>query len=241
MNPQYAGANPAGDATRNLDGLVTSRISAGSDPAVSMSHMSRHICLCYQWPLYGPGNSTRHECDTEYAMDKPVVLDGLDPAQGLALLREDTPEDTPEQRRRRLFWRFMFEQQLAWIAGDTLAITKCLLTCRIHHEPLPRWLADATIALICNRMPAAEQQQQSDFAMHKIRWEAVRELHERHMTLEECRPVAADMLAGTEAAGAGDTIRDSYRLIERAGGERATLDSYRAAVRRRDRSTRTRG
>jgi hypothetical protein len=171
----------------------------------------------------------------EFTMDKPVVLDGLDPAQGLALLREDRPEDTPEQRRRRLFWRFMFEQQISWMAGDTLAISKCLLTCRIHHEPLPRWLADATIALICNRMPAAEQRQQSDFAIHKMRWKAVRESRAQHMTWERCWPSASDMLDGTEAGGSEETIRKSYELIQNSGGDGATLESYRSAVQRRDR------
>jgi hypothetical protein len=67
------------------------------------------------------------------------------------------------------------------------------------------------------------------------RWRAVMELRAQGMTLERCWPSASAVMDGTEAAGAVDTIRDSFRIIERAGGERATLESYRSAVRRRPR------
>jgi hypothetical protein len=109
-----------------------------------------------------------------------------------------------------------------------------------------RWIArtlarahvgiDAFSALIERATPASERRRQRDFKTHMNRWRAVVELYEQDATLEKCWSAASARLANTEAAGAEDTIRDSYRLIERAGGARATLDSYRAAVRRRDRN-----
>jgi hypothetical protein len=176
-------------------------------------------------------------------MDKPTELDKMDPAAGLALL-SDRPGETSEQRRKRLFWKFMFAQRLAWLAGDTLAIARAVAACSRLHEPPPRWLEDAINTHIDRRMSAAEKRQQRDLASHLMRWEAVllarggrpwdARNNEGGMPWDDCWPAASDMLAGTEAESSAETVRGSYKLIQKAGGEHTTLETYRRALRRAD-------
>jgi hypothetical protein len=107
------------------------------------------------------------------------------------------------------------------------------------HIPA-RWIAEASdgIDVLLKRLehgtPAGQRRQQREFKTHLKRWHAVKECRARRMTFEECWSVASAMLVGTDAAGGADAIRASYKLIERAGREGATLASYLAA-RRRDR------
>jgi hypothetical protein len=227
-----------------------SSISAGPAPAFSMSRMSRHVHFCSQWPYYGCGSSTRHGCNMD---DTLTDFDKIDPAVGYELLAKppDHGQETLEQKRKRVFWRLMFGCQLAWEAGDSLAIARAVRVCRIFHELLPRWLTRATMELVDCRMSPAERREQSALVIHTMRWRAVTglrdpkrwpydrgELSQRRkkllvgapkLTWEKCWSGAAEILDGTEACGSAATIRASYMLIKHAGGERTTLESYRAA------------
>jgi hypothetical protein len=179
-------------------------------------------------------------------MDKPTDLNEIDPAVGYALLSAPPQggQETPKQNRKRLFWRFMFEQQLAWRTGDTLAIGRAIVTCRLLDEPPPNWLADAIVELVDRRMLPAERRQQTDLAVHMMRWQAVMGLRDpkrwrrtyhhgkpsacdqrretllarnaRGMSWEKCWWGAAEILDGTEAGGSCETIRTSYKLIKSA-------------------------
>jgi hypothetical protein len=85
--------------------------------------------------------------------------------------------------------------------------------------------------LVDRRMSAAERRQQGDVMIHKIRWRAVTELHSQHMPWAKCWSAAAEILDDTEAGGSAETIRASYKLIQRAGGEQTTFKSYQHARR----------
>jgi hypothetical protein len=194
-------------------------------------------------------------------MTKPVELNRMDPATGYARL-SNPPRDrqeTPEEQRTRLFWLFMFGQQLAWQAGDTLAIARAIATCRILHRPPPLWLANAIVAFVDIRMPAAERKQQDALWIHMLRWKIVKKMRaqlcgrldwfehkikrrieqysDAHgmLSWDKCWRAVSEILTGTEAGGGGETMRASYKLIQNAGGERTTLESYRLALQRRDR------
>jgi hypothetical protein len=166
-----------------------------------------------------------------------LILDDIqDPAEGLALLaKKPAHEMMPEQKRNRLFWRFMFTQWQNWLTGDTLAIGRAIACCGLLHRAPPRWLRNAVVELVDQRMSPAERRLQSALHVHMMRWEAVRVARENSNTWDDSWEVAAEMLAGGDAAGASDTMRASYALIQDAGGSDATLASYQEAVARRDR------
>jgi hypothetical protein len=143
----------------------------------------------------------------------------------------------------------LFRCQLAWEAGDSLAIVGAVHICQEFHEPLPRWLTDAITELVDRRMSGDERREQTDLKMHTLRWHAVMvlrgpkrlsydhgklcEVDVPKLTWEKCWSGAAEMLEGTAFRGSAATIRASYMLIKHAGGERATLESYRAELQRR--------
>jgi len=56
---------------------------------------------------------------------------------------------------------------------------------------------------------------------------------DRGTNLERAREVVSKLLENDEAAGSVDAIKASYELIEDAGGERHTFDSFLAARQRR--------
>ena len=191
-------------------------------------------------------------------MDKPIDVNKIDPAVGYALLANPPMhrQEAPEQRRKRLFWHLMFGCQIAWEASDSLAIARAVYVCQVCHEPPPRWLVRATMELVDRRMSPAERRQQSDLVIHMMRWRVVTELRDPkrwpydlgklsqrcekllagapRLAWDKCWPAAAEILDGTEAGGSDEAIRASYKLVQNAGGERTTLESYRLALQRRD-------
>jgi hypothetical protein len=208
--------------------------------AVFMSHMSRDICLCYQWPLYGVGSSTRHECD----MTKPYGCDingyPLDPDHPW-----NWPAEEQEREHQRAFARRLDLLGHDWREGDLLAAAEAARLCRLYRQPPPPWLVDAIAALVDQHMTDAEKRGRRALAIHLARWEAVKELRERRQQLleehgddrgtswERVWPAVSDILNNTAAAGSEETVRASYKLIQDAGGERAMLESYRLALRQR--------
>jgi hypothetical protein len=139
--------------------------------------------------------------------------------------------DTPQRRRR--FAQFMVVQQQQWRAGDPLALSRAILACSYDQQPLPRWLRDALLALVDRSMTKAERRMYRELEKHRVRWRVVRELRQRSpkpLAWERCWEEAAKMLRGGPDFGSESAIQDSHSLIQRSGGERTTLESYRRAV-----------
>jgi hypothetical protein len=162
----------------------------------------------------------------------PLELDRLDPETGIQVLSRVPPDETLEQARKRLFWRFQSEQQRDWRAGDVLAPARALFACKALSKPPPHWLVEAFLAMIERRLSDAERRQYGDFTRHRLRWQAVKQCRDRGTSWDDSWLAAADMLAGTDASGSDETVRSSYKLIQNAGGEKATLVSYRRAIAR---------
>jgi hypothetical protein len=164
-----------------------------------------------------------------------------DPEVGLALVSGEPPNDTPEQRMVRKFWRSQFEQWRDWKAGDSLAIPRAIHCCRITNRPPPRWLDEASVESAERRMSSDERERQNDFARHLARWEAVVASHQRERELRAKSPDAphvswadhferaaeAEILSREGAVADSTTVGGSYKLIQRAGGRNATLESYK--------------
>ena len=166
-------------------------------------------------------------------MGNDIALDRLDPETGIQLLSRVPPDDeTPEQARLRQFWRHQFEMQLNWRAGDPLAPAKALYACEALGMPPPLWLLKAVLEMTERRLSGAERRQYGDLTDHMRREQALREALGRGMTWEAAQVAASDKLAGTDAAGEPETMQKSYNLVQKAGGEKVTLVSYRRAARR---------
>jgi hypothetical protein len=163
-----------------------------------------------------------------------VMLDDIrDPEAGLALLSKRPDEETPEQSRRRRFWTFVFTEWRDGLAGDSLAFMRALLACSYRGEAPPRGLVDALIAREIERMSQEERQDHAAMTRHKARWEAMRAALAKGRSYEAARAAASARLASSDAAGEPRTVRESYEIINDAGGERASLTTYRRARHRR--------
>jgi len=141
--------------------------------------------------------------------------------------------DTPKRRLR--FGQFMSEQQGQWRTGDPLALSRAVLACSYDHRRLPRWLRDAILTLVDRSMTEAERRAYRELEKHRTRWRMVRELRRRSpkpLAWEKCWPEAAKRLEHGASFGSADAVKKSYSLIQQAGGERCTLESYRLAVRK---------
>jgi hypothetical protein len=96
---------------------------------------------------------------------------------------------------------------------------------------------DALIKLIERGQTRGEREHRGDFKRHMARHRLVVELLEqqpgtRKWVGKACKAAAASgRLVADKAVVTAGMISDSYQLIQRAGGERATFDSYLAEVR----------
>jgi hypothetical protein len=207
-----------------------------------LSHFVANFLQCFQRSEAVRNISTRQKRYKE--MGKP--LDILDPAEGLALVSRPIPEDwfngkTPEeihwQVQTRQFWKFLFEQQLAYQAGDPFTLMNALYACSTLGRTLPPWLTQAILRVLLQHVSDAEKRRISQFEKHRVRWQAVRtcrvpQLGSKRLAWEKCWSAAADLLANTAAKGGADTVQKSYSLMQAAGGENATPKSLKAELAR---------
>jgi hypothetical protein len=145
-------------------------------------------------------------------------------------------EEHERAQRRAEFHRTMRSLQARWNAGDLTAFDQAIRECWRHGE-VPHWLVPAAADLVRLAMDEDEKRARREWDIHQRRWEALVELrqrrHELHdrgddrgMSWESARLAVSEILEGTDAAGSDATVKTSYELVEAAGGEHATFESY---------------
>jgi hypothetical protein len=165
------------------------------------------------------------------------ILDDIrDPEAGLALLAKCPDKETPEQSRLRKFWTHVFTEWRDGLAGDRLAFLRALAACSLLGKPPPRGLVDALIAREIEQMSKEERQDHEALARHKARWQAMEAELVKGRSLERASAAVSESFASSDARGEPRSMRESYKIITKAGGARATLVSYRR-VRPRDKDT----
>jgi hypothetical protein len=158
-----------------------------------------------------------------------------DPEAGLAAIESDWPDEgTPEQRRYRRAWIFVLKEWRDGLAGDTLAFMRALLVCHYLGEPPLYGLLMALTARVVEQMSKEEQQDHAALARHRARWKAMQAALAEGLSYESAREAASARLVGSDAAGLPRTVRESYEIINKAGGERASLTGYRRARQQRN-------
>lgn len=140
-----------------------------------------------------------------------------------------------EADRRAFVDQLLQKCERAFREGSLPALADAIDLCREHGRPLPAWATEGALACVAftfrrarrpdrltgrNATLGAQHQQNMN---HLTRWDAVKELRERQPELADIAETwietfdeVAEMLAGTDAEGCPDTVRHSYRVVERA-------------------------
>jgi len=92
---------------------------------------------------------------------------------------------------------------------DCRAIVVC-------QKPPPSWLDEAVTQIVAARRTKEEAQRYLFDMVHYCRWDAVTELRSRaSVTWDAAFKRVAELFAGTNMAGTADTIKKSYKIVER--------------------------
>jgi hypothetical protein len=166
------------------------------------------------------------------------------------------PVDSEAERRRQQqdLGGIMLLAYSRWRAGDTTAIAEAVRAL-IQDVGDARgaevaeqwgWLVDALEQLVDRRMPDEEKRVRREFEEHWFRWEAVTELYQRRLELlahGDDRGKSLEKCYNAIAENTGDSykaVKESYRLIRRAGGEHVTLESYKRERTKKSRAAKLR-
>ena len=152
-----------------------------------------------------------------------------------------------DREREKEFERGMKAARLRWLDGDHTAYVYAVRLCGRHRRHPPDWLIEASEALVERAMAEEEKRARREWVIHRARWEALVELRDRRhelkqhgddrgMTWDDAREAVSEILQETEAAGSAATIKESYELIQDAGGEGAIRRARRAPSDRRGRA-----
>jgi hypothetical protein len=142
------------------------------------------------------------------------------------------------------FRRDMQILRVRYQGGNLTAFAQAVRLCWLYQEHPPRWVMEASEVLVERAMAEDEKRARREFIIHRTRWETLAELRERRHELaasgdergtswERAREAVSEYLQNDEAAGSAATIKDSYELIQDAGGEQATFKSFLEARQRR--------
>ena len=185
--------------------------------------------------------SARRDTDCNMAEPNGNVVP-FDPEQPL----DDLFIEAEVHARRRALRALLPELESRWRAGDLGAIHQAARELCVGQQAPPWWLVDAIAKLIERSLSNDEKEARRLFEIHQRRWEAVVEIRQRRhefalrgdmrgMTWLRCYAAAAEVLEGTDAAGSLEAMKDSYQLIQKAGGAGATQKNYQRIVRERTR------
>jgi hypothetical protein len=166
--------------------------------------------------------------DKNATKDDPLRARTLSMRLSALLSRE--PQTDLERKLRSLETR--------WRAGDLTALDEAIRACWVRHPEArlaQAWLVEAIGWLGALAMTEEERRSRREWVIHCTRWVTLRKLRpgDRGTSWERAREEASEELEETDAAGSAATVKRSYELIEAAGGEDATFESYKEARRRR--------
>jgi hypothetical protein len=110
--------------------------------------------------------------------------------------------------------------------GLKLAVVDALVLCESYRRPPPAWLVEEVAQLVSSLTTKIEIKRRRQDMIHFARWDAVRELCDRRDEFEQRKDdraktwdnryaAVSELFEGTIAAGAPDTIKDSYQFVGR--------------------------
>lgn len=121
--------------------------------------------------------------------------------------------------------RKLDDLEKAWRDGNLAALSAAMRCCRKHERTPPDWLVEGVEEVCTGGLGrlAARKEADRQNQIHYMRWEAINELRARKddladiikPTWEEAYIAAARGLRGTIAAGAPDTMKASYQIVQK--------------------------
>jgi hypothetical protein len=112
--------------------------------------------------------------------------------------------------------------------GDPLVVSEATSWTHMHRQPIPAWLEQATVELAMALRSDDQAKRHAELGLHLVRYITVRDLKVGtpgsngryippavHLTWDEAREQAAELLAGTPAGGSADTMKSSYAIVKR--------------------------
>lgn len=124
--------------------------------------------------------------------------------------------------------------EAAWREGEPLAVAEAATWTHQYQQPIPAWLEQAIVELAMARRSDAQAKRHAESGLHLVRYMTVRDLKVGtpvgasapgqpgrytppavRMSWDEAREQAAELLAGTPAAGGADTMKRSYDIVKR--------------------------
>jgi hypothetical protein len=157
-------------------------------------------------------------------------------------------DQSADRTRQTIAQQTIAHLEARWRNGDRTAAALALWECYAAGLPPPSWVVEAMDELTAAAMAEEEKRARLDWRKHQVRWQEITELRERSpelqarwgddrgKSLEKARAAIAEALAGTFAEASESMMKFSYELVEAAGGETATFETYQAELRRRSRS-----
>jgi hypothetical protein len=173
----------------------------------------------------GPGKSTQHECDMERIMDDGVFAKRI--THILEFLRLfATTSNTPLGEIARLsvmaeppineIDNMLSGWERVWLEQKhPQTISGALMIAGLFSRPLPLWLAAAASELIERKISTTERRQRESLRKDFVRALAVAQYYKEGKTWEDSYDEASRALKKTEAHGSEETMRASYKKIQK--------------------------
>jgi hypothetical protein len=145
----------------------------------------------------------------------------LTAADRAELLRElqERAKDAADDRYGEMFAAMIADCEAAWGAGSAEAVSVAVTMCNAFRRPPPLWLAHAVAEMVFRGQSKSEAQRRRFDYVHVLRWRGVVELREDGVSWERAFEAVSEASEGTFVAGAPDSVKKSYALVERDLGE----------------------
>jgi hypothetical protein len=117
---------------------------------------------------------------------------------------------------RQSVYSRLYLLERAWRDGSPTAVLDALHFCWGHKRPPPDWLLTAVQDSISKQLSRRDRRNFHSDQIHYTRWDAVVEARERFgMTWPDAYAAVSELLKGTLAEGSEETIKSSYRLVQK--------------------------
>jgi hypothetical protein len=123
--------------------------------------------------------------------------------------------------------KVMANCEAAWRAGEPLAVAEAATCVHLYRQPIPKWLEQAIVELAINQRTKQQAKHYTEAQLQLRRYMTVRDLkldinfsqetakRIADISWEEAYERAAEILAGTSAAGSAATMKADYQKVQR--------------------------
>ena len=129
----------------------------------------------------------------------------------------DLPSEAEQMaEKERQFKRDMRALEARWLAHDLTAVAEAVRVCRLHGEPPPERLENATAVVVVRAMSRVEKRLRRKWNKYRTRWEMVTERYERDSDLSRTAKAQVERVRALIAVKPTneEEAKEQARLIE---------------------------